>query len=367
MTNNDKKWMSLAVSEAMRCKGNTSKNPPVGCVIVNGDTLISYASTSPSGRPHAEENALKKLKDKSVLKNAKMYVTLEPCAHINTLGYSCADLIAKSGISEVFICCVDPDIRTNLKGVNHLKKNKIRVHVNFMEKEAFHIYEGFFSRLKQNKPFVTLKIACSLDGKIALKNNESKWITNNLSRNFSHLLRAQSDAILTSSKTIMTDNSLLTCRLDGMKNRSPSVVILDRYLKLNSNYKVFKNGVANFYIYSLFEDKNYLDDINNIIRIKVNSDLSNIDFFNFIFEDLATKGINNLMIEVGGKLNTILLSSNLVDKLIIFRSSKIIGNDGLPFINDLNKTDINKLNKFKISNLRSLDGDILEIYNNYEA
>ncbi len=219
MANNHQKWINLAILEASRSLGITKKNPPVGCVIVKNNILISSGRTSPEGRPHAEENALNKVEDKSLLENAKMYLTLEPCAHKSKLGKSCAELITETGISEVFICCMDPDPRTNGNGIDYLKKNGIKVYEQFFEREAYHLYKGFFSRIKKNKPFVTLKIACSLDGKIALKNKKSKWITNELSRRSTHLLRAQHDAILTSSSTIISDNPLLNCRLEGMERQ----------------------------------------------------------------------------------------------------------------------------------------------------
>ena len=364
MPNDDKKWMNLALLEAFRSKGSTGQNPPVGCVIVKNNIFISSGRTSFSGRPHAEENALNKVLDKKVLLNASIYVTLEPCSHKNTNGKSCADLIIESGISEVFISCVDPDLRTNGKSINLFKKNNIKVHSKYMEQDALNIYDGFFSRLHNNKPFVTLKIACSLDGKIALKNKKSKWITNELSRRSTHFIRAQNDAILTSSSTIITDNPMLNCRLEGMENRSPAIVILDRYLKLNSSYKIFQDNINNdIYLYSLNDSSNHLNKLSNIKKIMVNKDLNNKEFFNFIFSDLCNKGINNLLIESGSKLSTILLSLNMVDKLIIFRSGKIIGNDGLPFINDLNHKYIEQLEKYQISFLRILDDDVLEIRN----
>ena len=257
MANNHKKWINRAILEASRSLGITGKNPPVGCVIVKNNVLISYGRTSSSGRPHAEENALNKVEDKNLLQNANMYLTLEPCAHKSKLGKSCAELINDTGISEVFICCMDPDPRTNGNGIDYLKKNGIKVYEHFFERDALDLYKGFFSRIKKNKPFVTLKIACSLDGKIALKNKKSKWITNELSRRSTHFLRAQNDAILTSSSTIISDNPLLNCRLDGMANRSPDVVILDRYLKINKNYKIFQNNFKNkMYIYSIDDSYN---------------------------------------------------------------------------------------------------------------
>jgi diaminohydroxyphosphoribosylaminopyrimidine deaminase/5-amino-6-(5-phosphoribosylamino)uracil reductase len=364
MSNVHKKWMNLAILEAIRSKGITGKNPPVGCVIAKNNIFISSGRTSSLGRPHAEENAINKVLDKNILLNATIYVTLEPCSHKNTLGKSCADLIIETGINEVFICCVDPDQRTNGKSINLFKKNNIKVHSNFMEKEASDIYDGFFSRLLHEKPFVTMKIACSLDGKIALKNKQSKWITNELSRRSTHLIRAQNDAILTSSSTITIDNPMLNCRLEGMGNRSPAIVILDRFLKLDYSYKVFQHNLNNnIYLYSINDSKSYLSKLDNVKKIIVDKSLNNRHFFNFIFKDLSKKGINNLLIESGSQLSTTLLSLNLVDKLIIYRSGKIIGNDGLPFINDLNHKYIDKLKKYKISFLRTLDDDVLEIRN----
>ena len=364
MANNHKKWINLAILEASRSLGITGKNPPVGCVIVKNNVLISYGRTSSSGRPHAEENALNKVEDKNLLQNANMYLTLEPCAHKSKLGKSCAELINDTGISEVFICCMDPDPRTNGNGIDYLKKNGIKVYEHFFERDALDLYKGFFSRIKKNKPFVTLKIACSLDGKIALKNKKSKWITNELSRRTTHFLRAQNDAILTSSSTIISDNPLLNCRLDGMANRSPDVVILDRYLKINKNYKIFQNNFKNkMYIYSIDDSYNVSYESKKLSTTIVDKNLNNKDYFNFIFSDLASKGINNLLIEVGAKLSTILLSLNLIDNIIIYRSGKIIGNDGLPFINDLNNNCIEKLKNYKISFVRTLDDDVLEIRN----
>ena len=362
MSNNHRKWINLAILEASRSLGVTGKNPPVGCVIVKNDILISSGRTSPLGRPHAEENAINKVEDKSLLQNARIYLTLEPCAHKSKLGKSCAELITENGISEVFICCMDPDPRTNGNGADYLKKNGIKVYDHFFERDAIDLYKGFFSRIKKNKPFVTLKVACSLDGKIALNNKKSKWITNELSRRSTHLLRAQNDAILTSSSTIISDNPHLNCRLEGMENRSPDIVILDRFLKINKNYKIFQNNLKNkMYIYSVDDTYNASHKIKNLITTKVKKNFNNKDYFNFIFNDLASKGINNLLIEVGAKLSTILLSLNLIDCLIIYRSGKIIGNDGLPFINNLKNNSIEKLKSYKISFLRTLDDDILEI------
>tara|TARA_Y100001968_G_scaffold314277_1_gene339449 strand:+ start:28 stop:1131 length:1104 start_codon:yes stop_codon:yes gene_type:complete len=364
MSVNHNKWMSFAILQGLRCKGATKKNPPVGCVIVKNDILLSYGRTGLSGRPHAEEEAINKVLDKKNLVGSTMYVTLEPCAHKNLSGVSCAEQICKSGIKEVYVSCIDPDPRTNNKGIKILKKKNIIIHENFMNREALKLYDGFFSRILKKRPFITLKIACSLDGKIALKNNKSKWITNELSRSYSHFLRSQNDAIMTSSSTILNDNPRMDCRLNGLEKRSPTKIILDRYLKITSNYNIYNSLTKNdIFVYSLLEMKHHLTENKFVKKIKVDNKLNDKCFFNFIFNDLANKGINNLLIETGSIINTLLLSLNLVDELVIFRSGNIIGNDGLSFVNSLNFKEINELSNYKISYSRYFQDDILEIRN----
>ena len=361
----DKKWMKQAILEAFRSKGASGKNPPVGCVIVHNNIIIARGRTSMTGRPHAEENAINNVKDKKKLLNSSIYVTLEPCAHKNSIGISCADLISKTGISKIFISSVDLDPRTAGKGIEILKKNNIKVIENFMKDSSLFLYNGFFSKIIRKKPYVTLKIACSLDGKIALNNNNSKWITNDLSRSYSHFIRSQNDAILTTSSTIIADDSKLTCRLNGLESRSPIKVLLDRYLKVSKNHKIFDfnfNQKLIIYFLSNLNNSFNLHDVENVSYVKMHSNYEdNFNYFNFIFNDLAEKGVNNLLIECGSVMNSILLSLNLVDELIIFRSGKIIGNDGLPFINNLGFQKINELINYKISSVRTLEDDILEI------
>ena len=237
----DKFYMEIALDLAKSRHGLTGSNPSVGCVIVKNDLLLSYGKTGVSGRPHAEEEAINNVSDKKNLVGSSMYVTLEPCAHKNINGLSCADQICRTGIKEVFVGCVDPDPRTNKKGINLLKKKEIIVHENFMKNKTSELYNGFFSRILNKKPYVSLKIACWLDGKIALKNNKSKWITNELSRSYSHLLRSQNDAIMTSSATILNDDPKMDCRLNGLEKRSPTKL---RKLKRLSYLSIPKNIIS---------------------------------------------------------------------------------------------------------------------------
>ncbi|MDC0456721.1 bifunctional diaminohydroxyphosphoribosylaminopyrimidine deaminase/5-amino-6-(5-phosphoribosylamino)uracil reductase RibD [Alphaproteobacteria bacterium] len=361
MTINHKKWMKYAILEALRSKGSTGKNPPVGCVIVKNGNMISSGRTSFLGRPHAEENAINKVKNKIDLIGSTIYLTLEPCAHKNNSGFSCAELICTTGISEAFVSCIDLDSRTYNKGIETLKNNNIKVTENFMKNESLFLYDGFFSRLINKKPYVTLKIACSLDGKIALKNNKSKWITNKLSRKYVHLIRSQNDAILTSSSTIVFDNPEMNCRLKGLECRSPIRVVIDRHLKVSNKYKIYNESpFSNIVLFTQSNIDNNLKYKKNISKVKIENKINNKDYFNFIFKDLANRGINNLLIECGSKLNTILLSLNLVDQLLIFRSGNIVGNDGIPFINELNSLQMKDLKNYKISSIRNFEDDILE-------
>jgi diaminohydroxyphosphoribosylaminopyrimidine deaminase/5-amino-6-(5-phosphoribosylamino)uracil reductase len=365
MLNSNNKWMNLAILEAFRAKGASGKNPPVGCIIVKDNQIISRGRTSLSGRPHAEQNAINKIKDKKKLLNSFMFITLEPCAHKNISGISCAELISKTGISKVFISCEDLDPRTSGKGITILKNNNIEVFENFMNLDSIFLYEGFFSKVINKKPYITLKIACSLDGKIALNNNVSKWITNDLSRSYSHFIRSQNDAILTTSSTVLADNPELTCRLNGMEDRSPTKILLDRYLKVSKNHKIFDcNYNQELIIYFLYEKLKPIDDQNleKVSYVGINSNFDdNLKYFNFIFNDLALRGINNLLIECGSVMNSFLLSLNLIDELIIFRSSKIIGNDGMPFVNSLGFQNINELINYKLISMRTFEDDVLEV------
>ena len=365
MLNSNNKWMNLAILEAFRAKGASGKNPPVGCIIVKDNQIISRGRTSLSGRPHAEQNAINKIKDKKKLLNSFMFITLEPCAHKNISGISCAELISKTGISKVFISCEDLDPRTSGKGITILKNNNIEVFENFMNLDSIFLYEGFFSKVINKKPYITLKIACSLDGKIALNNNVSKWITNDLSRSYSHFIRSQNDAILTTSSTVLADNPELTCRLNGMEDRSPTKILLDRYLKVSKNHKIFDcNYNQELIIYFLYEKLKPIDDQNleKVSYVGINSNFDdNLKYFNFIFNDLALRGINNLLIECGSVMNSFLLSLNLIDQLIIFRSSKIIGNDGMPFVNSLGFQNINELINYKLISMRTFEDDVLEV------
>ena len=351
--------MKQALLEAYRAMGTTGKNPNVGCVLVKNNFIIARARTSPGGRPHAEENLISKL-SKTELKGSSLFVTLEPCAHKGKNGTSCAELISNSGIKEVFISNYDPDLRTCGKGIGILRKSKIDVYTDFLVNEGHDLNVGYLTNCSSNRPFVTIKYAISLDGKIALKNKNSKWISNELSRNFGHMIRAQSDGVLTTNSTITEDDSMLNCRLNGLEKYSPLKIIVDRGLKLNENYLIFKNAKKeNLIIYHCSNDKSKIKKYPKNIDLVYFNNKKN--FLNLILKDLANRKIKNLLIESGTTFCSEMIKANLVDQIAFFRSNKIIGNDGLPFVNNLSLKKISDSISMKVIDIRFFDNDIYEL------
>ena len=351
--------MKQALLEAYRAMGTTGKNPNVGCVLVKNNFIIARARTSPGGRPHAEENLISQL-SKTELNGSSLFVTLEPCAHKGENGTSCAELISNSGIKEVFISNYDPDLRTSGKGLEILRKSKIKVYPNFLVNEGRDLNIGYLTNFSSNRPFVTIKLAISLDGKIALKNKNSKWISNKLSRNFGHMIRAQSDGVLTTNSTIEEDDSKLTCRLSGLEKYSPLKIIIDRGLKLNKNYSIFKNAKKNnLIVYHCSNDKSRIKNYpKNLDLVYVNNKKK---FLELILNDLANRKIKNLLIESGTTFCSEMIKANLVDQIAFFRSNKIIGNDGLPFVNNLSLKKISKSISMNIIDFKFFDNNIYEL------
>ena len=227
-----KSYLLLAHSLAKKKFGQTFPNPTVGCVLVKNNKIIAKASTGNGGRPHAEEIVLKKAGNKSF--GSTLYVTLEPCNHISYNG-SCTDQIIRSGIKKIYIAKFDPDPRTNNQSINKLKMNNINVNVGLTSEKTDSLNKFFFGSLKRKKPFIKVKMAISKDYKIAWSNYTSKWISNPKSREYSHKIRFQSQAILTTSKTIIKDNPRFTVRKKNKIIKYLPVIIIDKSLKIPLN------------------------------------------------------------------------------------------------------------------------------------
>ena len=337
---NHLKFINHAHDIASKNLGRTFPNPTVGCIVSKNNKIISKAVTSSTGRPHAEEIALKKAGKKA--KGATMYVTLEPCFHSSQNG-SCADQILRSGIQEIYISCIDQDPRTKNKSIKKLKRNKIKVITGIEKEKTISINKFFFISLKKKKPFTKVKMAISSDNKIAWSNYKSKWITNSKSRSYVHSLRAKSQAILTTAKTIIKDNPRFTVRKNNKIIKSLNVIVVDTNLNIPLNSKVLKNLHEKRVI--IFTKKNNsksqkLKQLGCEI-IEMKNSYNELDLKK-VFSFLYKLKISDLMVEAGGVFFANLIKNKLVDEIHLFKSPILIGEKGVPVIKGDELNNINK-------------------------
>ena len=280
--------MGAALALAQRGVGQTHPNPPVGCVIVHGRDVVGRGWTQPGGRPHAEAMTLDQAGKKA--RDATAYVTLEPCAHQSQRGPACADSLITAGLARVVIAAGDPDPRTNGAGIARLQAAGITVTTGIRAAEARTIMAGFLSRLKRGRPHITLKLAVSLDGSIAMANGTSRWITGPRARAHAHLERARADMILIGRGTLEADAPSLDVRLPGLTTRSPQPALLSH---------TSEAGYA--HISSLAA--------------------------------LASADAGSVLAEGGAGLAASLLAADLVDRLLLYRAPILLA--GQPALKDI--------------------------------
>jgi diaminohydroxyphosphoribosylaminopyrimidine deaminase/5-amino-6-(5-phosphoribosylamino)uracil reductase len=362
----DQKFISYALNLAKKNLGTTAPNPVVGCVITKNNEIISTGVTARDGRPHAEKIAIDKVlshkNGSQLLENSSLYVTLEPCSHFGKTA-PCADLIIQNRISRVVIASKDPDSRVNGDGIKKLRDAGIEVVVGIMEKESQELNKGFFKAKKTGLPYVTLKLATSLDGKIATKNFDSKWITSEKARHFSHHLRATNDAIMLGSNTVRKDNPMLDCRILGLEEYSPKRVIVAGNINFDEELKIFQTAKNIPTIILTYEQDYDFTNLKNlgvevIFCQKINDQ---IDLKNAL-QKLYESGINSLLVEGGQNLATQLLKENVIDELIWIRNRKIIGDDGISGIGKMEFSNISEtLRNFIKKDIFELEEDLIEI------
>jgi diaminohydroxyphosphoribosylaminopyrimidine deaminase / 5-amino-6-(5-phosphoribosylamino)uracil reductase len=311
--NGDRRWMEYAIRLGRRALGTTGENPPVGCVIVKDDRVLGVGWTQPSGRPHAETEALAMAG--AAARGATAYVTLEPCAHHGSTP-PCAEALVAAGIMRVVTAVEDPDPRTAGSGHASLKSAGVAVDTGICAADARVDLAGFLTRITRKRPYVTLKAGISADGKIAAAPGERTQITGPETKSRVHLMRAQSDAILVGRRTSEIDQPKLTCRLPGMEARSPVPLVA-----------VSSEG---------WQD----------LRAKLAS--------------LAGQGINRLLVEGGSRLFRSFLDAELVDEIHIFRSQTTIGPQGVDAIFGMPIPELEK--RFKLSPPETLGTDTLTVY-----
>lgn len=295
----DGRWLGAALTLAGRGVGRTAPNPSVGCVLVAGERVVGRGWTQPGGRPHAEAMALAAAGDAA--RGAIAYVTLEPCAHVSPRGPACADLLIAAGVARVVACGPDPDPRTAGQGFARLRAAGIAVMEGDRRAEAERLNAGFFTRQRHGRPHVTLKLALSLDGSIALADGRSRWLTGERARAHAHLERARADLIVVGAGTLAADDPALDVRLDGLEGRAPRRAVLSRSLAAIPPGR-----------------------IDNALLLR---DL-----------DATDPTVLTVLVEGGAGVATSLLAADQVDRLLVYRAPIVIG--GRRAVGDLALTDL---------------------------
>lgn len=347
------KYMRIALSYAERGTGTTFPNPSVGCVIVKDGRIIAAAVTSPSGRPHAEVNALNNASED--VNGATAYVTLEPCSHVGKTG-PCANALIEAGIAQVVIACVDPNPLVSGEGILRLRENDIEVITGVLEAQAKKIHKPFFKKITQKRPYVTLKMAQSIDGKIGFKGRKYV-LSGNESRDYAHYLRARNEAILVGVETVLNDDPMLNCRLNGLDSVSPIRVILDTNLRIDPNCKIIKT--ADRYDTIIITASDEVKDLGAAKIIKVGKNRLGKVSLKEALNAMAEYGINSVVVEGGAKVATAFIRNKLLDRLEILTTPKILGGGSVAGL-DLKTKNFEKA--FKFIKCHKLGVDVLNVY-----
>ena len=355
-----KKWMRRAIRLASLGRGFTSPNPLVGAVILDKkENLISEGFHHRSGMPHAEAMAFNNLTEDP--SGGTLYVNLEPCCHRGKTP-PCVERIISSGIKEVFVSIKDPDIRVAGKGIRLLEDAGIKVNLGLCENEALELNKSFIYKNLNSCSYGVLKWAMSIDGRVGLKNGNSKWITNEKSRSFVHKLRADFDAIIIGGNTLRKDNPILTTR--GLKKIEPLRVVFTRSLDLPFDAKLWDTDIANtlvIYNSSTANEGNLKRLPKNILIEKVSSDDPKI-----LSRILADKGCNKVLWECGPKLATAAVKAGCIQEFITFIAPKIIGGkNGMNPFSDFEFETMDEVLNLNLQEINSFSKDIyLRSYKN---
>jgi diaminohydroxyphosphoribosylaminopyrimidine deaminase/5-amino-6-(5-phosphoribosylamino)uracil reductase len=328
----DEKMMRLALRAAARGDGRVFPNPSVGAVIFRGDRVLGRGTTRPVGSSHAEVVAIEAVRRKhgaAALRGASMAVTLEPCNFVGRSG-ACTETILESGLARIVVGCGDPHPKVRGRGIRRLRRRGVEVITGILEENCRRQHRGFISVCERGRPFVTLKLATTLDGRIALANGESRWITSPQARKFVHRLRDASDAVMVGSETARIDDPVLNVRRGDRVVRTPIRILLDGRLRVPKTARLF----------DVTEDEQTWvvcgKGARGIVRARaVSSRLLEIPRTETGFVDLskalrrlAKEGLTTILVEGGGRLAAALLRADLVDEVHWMLAPTLIGGDG---------------------------------------
>lgn len=360
----DEKYMRLAIDLAKKGKGRVGKNPLVGAVLVKNDRVIGQGYHEAYGMAHAEENAINNSSEP--VAGADLYVTLEPCCHFGKRP-PCCNLLINSKISKVYVACLDPNPKVSGKGVETLERAGIPVQVGVLEEEGNKINASFFYHIRHRLPYVIMKAAMTLDGKIASPNGDSKWVTGEESRKKVHELRTDLDGIMVGINTIIKDNPSLNVR--KVEGEDPIRIVVDSKLRIGRDAEILhlksnaKTIIATTEAYDK-EKYDYLLGLENVEVIIAKTKDKRVDLVDLMGK-LYEKGISSILLEGGGSLNYEMLKEGLVCKVMVFIAPKIIGGkdsltpvegQGIQLMREA--IDIERLDVRKIGSDILLEGDV---------
>jgi len=349
----DSVWMAQALHLAERGLYTTTPNPRVGCVIVKNGKLLGEGWHERAGEPHAEVHALRTAGSEA--KGATAYVTLEPCSHHGRTP-PCADALLAGGIARVVVAMQDPNPQVAGQGIARLREAGVEVECGLMESAASALNAGFVSRMTRGLPLVRSKIAMSLDGRTALKNGESQWITGAAARRDGHRWRARSCAVLTGIGTVLADDAQLSVR-DVETTRQPLRVVLDSALKIPLGARILQGG--NALIFTAIRDENKISALEKTgAKIEVMAAANGQVDLPGCLKNLATRGCNEVLVEAGRTLNGALLQAGLIDELVLYMAPQLLGDTarGMAQLGEL--TALDQRIELKWQDVRQIGNDL---------
>jgi diaminohydroxyphosphoribosylaminopyrimidine deaminase/5-amino-6-(5-phosphoribosylamino)uracil reductase len=359
----DLRSIRAALALARRGLGTVWPNPAVGCVIVDRGRVVGRGWTQPGGRPHGETEALRRAAEAA--RGATAYVSLEPCCHWGRTP-PCTDALIATGIRRVVVALEDPDPRVAGEGVRRLRAAGLDVDTGLCEAEAAEINAGFFCRLRNGRPLVTLKLATSLDGRIATGRGESQWITGPPARERAHALRAAHDAIMVGTGTVLADDPQLTCRLPGLAHRSPVRVVIDRHLRipltarLISDARAVPTWVLTLPAADAARRRAFLCAGATVIDIDPGSDGNGS--LAAALAALGERGITRLLVEGGGHLAAAFARAGLIDRLVWVHAPMLIGGEGIPAIAEIGLKALSEAPSFTRLSTETVGDDVLTVF-----
>lgn len=349
--------MRAALVLAEQGLGTTWPNPSVGCVIVRDGVAVGQAHTAPGGRPHAEPLALAAAG--AAARGATAYVTLEPCCH---WGQSppCTDALIAAGISRVVIGATDPDPRVDSRGIAQLRAAGITVDTGVLEQDALRTLQGFILRVTLGRPMVTLKLATTLDGRIATASGESQWITGPEARHRAHELRGRHDAVMAGVGTVLADDPELTCRIPDFRPTPVVRVIADSTLRtpLTARLLTTAREAPSWFLCRPDAERIAVFEQAGAVPIPVPAGPGGVDI-QAAMRALGSAGLTRVLVEGGGHLAAALLRADLVDRIAWFHAPAIIGGDGRPGVQAFGIEKLAMMPRFQRIRVTELGDDLL--------